>query len=125
MGNAAFVASHCFRLAGRDTIGGETLVRIDFEPAARIRAADMAGAAYLDSTSYALRYTETTLTKPEHSALSNVRSVTFRTRFHDIARSVSLQDSLTAITTYRFGGPRIETQRTIEVRFRREAPPPP
>ena len=39
LGNATFIANHCFRLAGRDTIGGETLVRIDFEPATRIGSA--------------------------------------------------------------------------------------
>jgi hypothetical protein len=55
LGNADFIANHCFRLAGRDTIGGETLVRIDFEPAIRIGSADMAGAAFLDSTTYELR----------------------------------------------------------------------
>jgi len=51
--------------------------------------------------------------------------VTFRTRFRDIARGVPLQDSLTAVTTYRFGKPtNIQTQRTVEVRFRRQPPPP-
>ena len=125
LGNPDFIASHCFHLAGRDTIGGETLVRINFEPAIRVRSADMAGAAYLDPTTYALRYTTTWLTKPERSSLINVRAVTFRTRFRDIARGVPLQDSLTAVTTYRFGKPpNIQTQRTVDVRFRRQPPPP-
>src|SRR6266571_8923666 len=48
LGNADFIANHCFRLAGRDTVDGETFVRIDFEPATHIRSADMAGAVYLD-----------------------------------------------------------------------------
>ena len=125
LGNLDFIASHCFHLAGRDTIGGETLVRIDFEPATRVRSADMAGAAYLDTMTYALRYTTTWLTRPERSSLTGVRAVTFRTRFRDIARGVPLQDSLTAVTTYRFGKPtNIQTQRTVEVRFRRQPPPP-
>jgi len=125
LGNADFIANHCFRLAGRDTIGGETLVRIDFEPALRTRSADMAGAAYLDSITYELRYTETSLTRPEQSALTNVRSMRFRTRFRDIARGVPLQDSLTVVTIYRFGRQtKIDTQRTVEVRFRRQPPPP-
>src|SRR6266540_3603243 len=125
LGNASFIANHCFRLAGRDTIGGETLVRIDFEPATRIGSADMAGAAYLDPSTYELRFTETSLTRPERSALTNVRSMNFRTRFRNIARGVPLQDSLTVITTYRYGRQtKIDTQRTVEVRFRREPPPP-
>ncbi len=125
LGNATFIANHCFRLAGRDTIGGETLVRIDFEPATRIGSADMAGAAYLDPSTYELRFTETSLTRPERSALTNVRSMNFRTRFRNIARGVPLQDSLTVITTYRYGRQtKIDTQRTVEVRFRRQPPPP-
>jgi len=125
LGNPDFVANHCFRLVGRDTVGGETLVRINFEPATRIGSADMAGAAYLDSLTFELRYTETSLTRTERSALNHLRTVNFRTRFRSIARSVSLQDSLTVITTYRFGrGPTIETQRTVEIRFRRQPPPP-
>ncbi|HEV8382167.1 MAG TPA: carboxypeptidase regulatory-like domain-containing protein [Gemmatimonadales bacterium] len=125
LGNPSFIANHCFRLAGRDTIGGETLVRMDFEPATRIGSADMAGAAYLDTSTYELRYTETSLTRPERSALSNVRSMKFRTRFRNIAPGVPLQDSLTVVTTYRYGRPaKIDTQRTVDVRFRRQPPPP-
>ena len=125
LGNADFIAHHCFRLAGRDTIGGDTLLRIDFEPAIRVLSADMAGAAYLDPATYELRYTETSLTQPELSVLEDIRSMRFRTRFRNIARGVTLQDSLTAITTYRFGRrTKVETQRTVDVRFQREPPPP-
>src|SRR5213594_2652248 len=125
LGNASFIANHCFRLAGRDTVGGETLVRIDFEPATRLRSADIAGAAFLDPNTYELRYTTTWLTQPERSALIDVRSMNFWTRFRNIARGVPLQDSATVITTYRFGRQtKIDTQRTIEVRFSRQPPPP-
>ena len=125
LGNEDFIANHCFHLAGRDTIGGETLVRIDFEPAIRIGAADMAGAVFLDPTTYEMRYTLTTLTEPYRSPLTDVKSMAFRTRFKNIAPGVPLQDSLTAVTTYRFGRrTRIETQRTLDVRFRRQPPPP-
>jgi hypothetical protein len=49
----------------------------------------------------------------------------FRTRFRNIARGVPLQDSLTVVTTYRYGRrAKIDTQRTVEIRFRREPPPP-
>ena len=127
LGNAEFIASHCFHLAGRDTIEGHALVRIDFDPAERIGSADMAGAAYLDPDTYELRYTETMLTKPYQSLLRDVTSMTFRTRFRNIARGVPLEDSLTAITTYGFSRERrakIDTQRTVEVRFQRQPPPP-
>jgi hypothetical protein len=125
LGNASFIANHCFRLTGRDTIGGEPLVRIDFEPATHISSADMAGAAYLDPNTYELRYTTTWLTRPERSSLISVRSMNFWTRFRNIARGVPLQDSATVITTYRFGPQaKIDTQRTVDVRFSRQPPPP-
>lgn len=125
LGNPTFVANHCFALAGRDTIGGQTLVRINFEPAVRIGAADMAGAAYLDTASYEIRFTETSLTRPDRSPLFTVQSMVFRTHFYNIAPGVPLQDSLIVVTKYRYG-PRamvIDVQRTTNVRFRRQRPP--
>jgi hypothetical protein len=75
--------------------------------------------------SYQVRYTATTLTRPDQSALRNVRAVRFRTRFHDIAPGVPLQDSLWVVTTYYFDqGAKIETQRTVDVQFNRQPPPP-
>ncbi|HWC73749.1 MAG TPA: carboxypeptidase-like regulatory domain-containing protein [Gemmatimonadales bacterium] len=124
LGNARFIANHCFRLAGLDTLAGDTLVRVDFEPAKRIGSPDMAGSAYLDRTTYELRYTTTSLTRPERSDMSDVRSMTFLTRFRNIAPGVPLQDSLRAVTIYRYGGDRakIDTQRTLDIHFKR-APP--
>jgi hypothetical protein len=124
LGNPDFIRNHCFRLAGRDTIAGDTLVRVDWEPDIRIATADMAGSAYLDPATYELRYTATSLTQPERSPLSDVRSMTFQTRFRNIAPGVPLQDSLTAITTYRWSGRRskVNTQRTLDVQFRRTPP---
>ncbi len=123
-GNPSFVGNHCFHLAGRDTIAGETLVRIDFEPATHMWSADMEGAAYLDSITYELRYTETSLTRSERSEMQDVRGVNIRTRFRNIAPRVLLQDSLSAIWTYRSRRKKVETQRTVSVRFRRRPPPP-
>lgn len=125
LGNADFIEHHCFQLAGIDTLGGDALVRIDFEPATHIRTADMAGSAYLDPITYELRYTRTALTRPERSALRGVRSMTFLTRFRNIAPGVVLQDSLASVTTYWYGWQRaaIGTQRTFDVRFTRKAPP--
>ena len=126
LGNRDFIKHHCFRLAGADTLGGDSLVRIDFEPAKRIGTADMAGSAYLDPVTYELRYTTTSLTHPERSVLSDVRSMTFLTRFRSIAAGVPLQDSLAVVTTYRWGRrAEIGAQRTLDVRFKRQPPPVP
>ena len=122
-GNATFVKYHCFFLVGRDTIEGETLVRIDFEPASRL-GTDMSGSAYLDSITYDLRFTESSLTHPERSELDEVGTMITRTRFRQIGPGIPVQDYLRAVTTFRWGGQgrRIETQRTIDVRFRRTPP---
>ena len=124
-GNTDFIKNHCFRLMGADTIGADTLVRIDFEPAIRISTSDMAGSAYLDPTTYELRYIVTSLTRPERSMSPDVRSLRARTRFRKIAPGVPLQDSYTGITTYRYGRRvKIQTQRIFEVRFKRQPPAP-
>src|ERR1700752_862278 len=124
LGDGAFHESHCFRLAGRDTIEGEALVRIDFEPADNLPSADIAGSAYLDSVTYGLKFTETRLTHPERSELRDVRSVVARTRFRDIAPGIALQDYVRAVWRYRSGSrlTRVETQLLLGVRFRRPLP---
>lgn len=123
--NEQFIASHCFRLAGRDTINGQVLVRVDFEPGVRIWSADMAGSAYLDTLTYELRYTDTRITHPERSALTGVKAVTFRTRFRNIAPGVPHEESETVVTTHRFNRTvRIATHRVLDVRFTRAPPQP-
>jgi len=120
LGDTAFHRTHCFQLAGRDTIEGETLVRIDFAPAAQLGTSDIAGSAYLDSLTYRLRFTLTALTRPERSGIRGIGTLIARTRFRDIAPGVVLQDYMRAVTTFGFGPvrSRVETQRTIDVRFR-------
>jgi hypothetical protein len=101
------------------------LVRVDFEPGQRVWSADLSGAAFLDSLTYELRYIETALTHPERTDLDGVRTISARTRFRDIAAGVPLQDSMVVVTTYRFrGSSRVQTQRTLDVRFLRRRPPP-
>ena len=120
LGDSAFHRTHCFQLAGRDTIEGETLVRIDFAPAARLGTSDIAGSAYFDSLTYRLRFTETALTRPERADIRGLRTLVARTRFRDIVPGVALQDCVRAVWTFGFGPVRsqIETQRTTDVRLR-------
>ena len=125
LGDSAFLSNHCFRLAGRDTIEGETLVRIDFEPHERLRHADVAGSAFLDSVTYQLRFTETDLTRPERAQIRGLRDLRARIRFRDIATGIVLPEHVRAVTRYRIGGlrSRVETQRLLGVHFRRALPP--
>jgi hypothetical protein len=122
--DSAFHQTHCFRLAGRDTIEGQSFVRIDFEPVDDLGTSDIAGSAYLDSVTYGLRFTETRLTRPELSELRTVRSVVARTRFRNIAQGIVLQEYVRAVWVYRSGNTptQVETQRLLDVRFRRPLP---
>jgi hypothetical protein len=116
--DSAFVHNHCFRLAGRDTTEGETFIRVDFEPAARIRSSDVAGAAYLDVGSYQLRYTRVRLTRPER-ALQGVLSLVATTRFREIVPGIVLHDRVRAVTKLPGRMERVEEQRLLAVYFAR------
>ena len=116
--DSAFVHNHCFRLAGRDTLLGETFIRLDFEPAARLRSPDVAGAAYLDLSSYQLRYTRVSLTRPER-ALRGVLGLVATTRFREIVPGIVLHDYVRAVTTLPNQVERIEEQRLLAITFAR------
>jgi len=122
--DTTFINHHCFRLAGRDTIEGKALVRIDFAPSARLRSADLAGAAYLDPVTYQLRHTRVAVTKPER-ALPDVAALVATTRFREIAPGIMLHEHVRAVTTLRtparsaVPAQRIEEQRLLSVQFLR------
>lgn len=124
LADTMFINRHCFRLAGRDTIEGEALVRLDFAPTARLRSADLEGAAYLDPVTYQLRYTRVAVTRPER-ALPDVAALVATTRFREIAPGIMLHDHVRAVTTLRAParsaapGQRIEEQRLLAVYFMR------
>ena len=116
--DSLFVHNHCFRLAGRDTTEGETFIRVDFEPAARIRSSDVAGAAYLDVGSYQLRYTHVRLTRPERG-LRGVLSLVATTRFREIVPGIVLHDRVRGVTSLPGRVERVEEQRLLAVHFTR------
>jgi hypothetical protein len=125
-GDSGFLHNHCFRLAGRDTVDGEGLVRVDFEPAERLRSSDIGGSAYLDST-YHLRYVDVSLTKPERARLSGVRAISAQIRFSEVIAGIMLHDHVRAETRYRTDAPRrrVEIQRLLSVHFLRPFLPGP
>jgi hypothetical protein len=123
-GDSAFIHTHCFRLAGRDTIEGEALVRVDFVAAARLRSANVEGAAYLDAVTYQLRFTRVALTRAQR-ALPGVVALVATTRFREIAPGIVLHDHVRAVTTLpppprpSLPAQRIEEQRLLGVEFLR------
>jgi hypothetical protein len=116
--DSAFLQNHCFRLAGRDTLEGETFVRVDFEPATRLRSPDVAGAAYLEEGTYQLRYTRVSLTRAERS-LPGVIGLVATTRFREIVPGIVLHDRVRAVTTLRRLPKMVEEQRLLAVQFMR------
>lgn len=52
---------HCLWVTGMEEVAGEQLIRIDFEPARRVRTADWAGTLYLDPITAVLRRSEARL----------------------------------------------------------------
>jgi len=118
--DSVFVDAHCFWLAGRDSLGGDTLLRLDFAPPAAIRTTDVAGAASLDPATYQLRYTIVRLTRPERD-MRDVASLVATSRFREIAPGIPLQDHVRAVTTLRASNreQRIEEQWLLMVNFRR------
>lgn len=116
--NSEFVAHHCFSLAGRDTLEGSTFIRIDFQPPVSFKEADVAGAAYLDSATYLIRYTVVRLTRPRKVS-GRLASLEATSRFREIVPWIIVPDFVHAIRRHRAArGPAvIEEQRLVGVNF--------
>lgn len=116
--DSLFVDNHCFRLAGRDTLGGETFIRLDFQPPKSLSHVDVEGAAYLDSLTYVVRHTVVRLTQPRQS-LINVADMVARTNFRLVAPWIVVHDGHSAVTRLRRprGAERIEEVRLLDVHF--------
>jgi len=104
----AFIANHCFGYGGLETLDGQTLLRVDFSPADRIRQPDIAGAVYLDTASFQIRRAQITLTKPTSKMLENMTGVTIVDHYTDIAPGIPILSSYTSVqglagTMYQFG----------------------
>jgi hypothetical protein len=117
--DSAFTRSHCFRLAGPDTLGGERFVRLDFQPPRWFGEADVEGAVYLDPETYLVRHAVVRLTQPRHS-LRNVALAQAHTRFRLIAPWLLVYDHR-AVTLLRQprGARRLEEVRLLDVHFHR------
>jgi len=125
--DSAFLANHCFDYAGLDTIGGTTLIRVDFRAAKRLRTPDVDGSVYLDTATYQIRGARVQLSRVP-TWLRGVRALTARTLFEEVVPSIPIPSHVTGTTTFR---PRsgalapvlgVETQVLIKVLFKGEIP---
>lgn len=83
----AFLDNHCFEYAGIDVVEGDSLLRIDFQPAPSVRTPDIAGSLFLDRTTYQLRWTVTAVTNPTRKCKSRRPSRKFASRSRKSCRA--------------------------------------
>lgn len=123
-----FLVNHCFDYAGLDVIDGDTLLRIDFRPAPAVRTPDVAGAVFLDPSTYQLRTTELALVNLTKQLRAQVSGQSIREDFTEIIPGVPVLDVVSSVVFPKedpkapAGEPATENQRTLAVRFLKGKP---
>lgn len=118
----AFLDNHCFDYAGIDVVEGDSLLRIDFQPAPSVRTPDIAGSLFLDRTTYQLRWTVTAVTNPTKEMQKQTTFQEIRVAFKEIVPGVPVADAVMSTAFPNDGGkgpsePSTETHRTLKIRF--------
>lgn len=124
LADTAFHRTHCFRLAGLDTLEGRTYVRLDFRASERLAEPDADGSTYLDPSNYLIRQAAIRLTHPER-ALVGLGGFSARVGFREIAPSIVIVDRISAVQSAYRGQllfDRVEEQRLLDVFFLRPLP---
>ena len=125
--DSAFQNSHCFHLAGLDSLDGRAVVRLDFRAAESLRQPDVDGSAYLDPVNYQVRHTSVTLTRLDRAA-AGVTSWIATATFRELRPNLIVVDRISALTTIQAGPGRgtivgrSELQRLTRVEFDRPLP---
>ena len=125
LADSVFHQSHCFTFAGVDNVDGESQWRVDFLAADRLRVADVAGSAWLDSATYVLRQLTFRLTHPER-ALKSLKTLEATVTFGELFPSVTVPVYTVATSEARTRSRNPVTghqeQRLLRVNFLRGAP---
>jgi hypothetical protein len=113
-----FLANHCWRLGGMDTVAHAVYVRVDFRAAERITEPDADGSAYLDPDSYLIRFVKVQLTRPDQAA-HGLESMEATVAFREVVPSLVLPDHISSAQEYRAQGilGTAEEQQTVDFRF--------
>jgi hypothetical protein len=93
LADPAFIDSHCYRYRGVTDAGGARAYRIDFEPARDITTTDVAGSAFIDSSSFMIRKAVFRLTKPD-KLKPPVYGLEVTTTYREIFKGLALFDSI-------------------------------
>lgn len=123
-----FLTYHCFDYGGTDVVEGDTLIRIDFVPAPSVHDPDVAGAVFLDRTSYQLRRMELNLVNLSKPLRSRIDGQSIRAEFRDVLPGVPMLHHVSSFVIPK-GDPKkqalepsTEVQRVLSVRFLRGRP---
>ena len=84
-----FIRNHCFDDAGEVKLDGQMLRRIDFHASAKIRDPDLDGTIYLDPTTFVIRRSQISLSRPSEHAKS-FASIGVETFFDELVPGVPI-----------------------------------
>ncbi len=104
LADPAFLVAHCFTYGGTEDLGGHGIqvLRVDFQPASRISAPDVAGSVYLDAQSFIVRRAVFRLTKPG-AAKPPVLGLEVTTSFRELVPLIPVFDSVESNQQLRVG----------------------
>ena len=125
LADSVFHQAHCFTFAGVDNVDGQSQWRVDFLAAERLKAPDVAGSAWLDSSTYELRQLTFRLTRPERAVrLLKALEVTvaFGQLFPSVTVPIHIAATSEAKTRSRHPVTGHEDQRLLRVDFLKGAP---
>ncbi|MGD0992515.1 MAG: carboxypeptidase-like regulatory domain-containing protein [Gemmatimonadales bacterium] len=122
--DSIFLANHCFRVGGIESVDGARYVRLDFRAAEAIRDPDADGSAYLDPDTYLIRFVRVQLTRPE-LAMAGLEGLEATVTFREIVPSLVLPDHITSVQSVVDGLRHVETveeQQRVDFYFLRSLP---
>jgi hypothetical protein len=127
LADPTFLKYHCFDFGGTEVVNGDTLIRVDFIPAAAIHDPDVSGAVFLDRESYQLRQLQLNLVNLSKALKSQIDGQSIRAQFTEVVPGVPMLSFVSSIVIPKSDGkesiePATEEQRVLSVRFLRGRP---
>ena len=125
LADPAFIRSHCFTFRGVEDVGGARAYRIDFDPVRDLTATDVAGSAYIDTATFAIREATFRLTKPEKlkpPVIDLQVTTTYREIFKGLNLFFRVHSEQAMAQSPRFNSVQLQDQKLIAVVFYARAP---
>jgi hypothetical protein len=113
-----FAKAHCFYYGGLVDADGQQLLRMDFEPDAKIKEPDVSGSIYLDPKTYQIRRSDIALSKVPYHLSGQMTGHTVRTWFAEIMPGIPIIGAFRAeVMKLRAGEVLTEMQQVVQVHF--------